>query len=97
MTCTGVHPDCMSGGPRCACARARSSDDDQMWSPAIAPAEAKPDPAIGAAVPFVPLQWSWPSSIDIVEELRGDGTARLHPDDIEAIARRVAELLRGAP
>ena len=23
--------------------------------------------------------------------------ARLHPDDIEAIARRVAELLRGAP
>lgn len=23
MTCTGIHPDCLNGGPRCACANPR--------------------------------------------------------------------------
>lgn len=68
-----------------------------MWWPTIAPAEAKPDPAIGAAVPWIP--WSvpigpgfrlWPTDATIAPP-------RLHPDDVEAIARRVAELLRGVP
>lgn len=94
MTCTGVHPDCMSGGPRCVCARMRWPDDDQMWKPPSGPAEAKPDPAIGAAVPWIP--WGlWPSSAKIVYP-PAPPAPRLHPDDLEAIARRVAELLREA-
>lgn len=88
MTCTGVHPDCMSGGPRCACARIRpSTDDDQMWQPV--PSGSGTVTLSGTAGPVttvtVPPSFVWPAP------------PRLHPGDIEAIARRVAELLRGAP
>ena len=62
--------------------------DDQMWSP----------PTIGLATTGI----APPVTYGFGKTINPPGPAmvappRLHPDDLEAIARRVAELLRGTP
>ena len=60
------------------------SDDDQMWVPVTVQIA-----TTGLAGPTFRV---WPAP----EQFRPI-SPRLHPDDLEAIARRVAEMLRGAP
>ena len=38
MTCTGVHPDCYTGGPRCPCAHPPASWGSVAWPLIKAPA-----------------------------------------------------------
>lgn len=84
----------MSGDPfsyqPCTCASCRPT-----FTP-INGMETRPHPSIGLTVdaPIAP----GPGVFDVAEVTRWrPEPPRLHPADVEAIARRVAELLRGAP
>ena len=79
------------------------SDDDQMWRPVPSGSgtvtlSGTPGPVATVAIPCTP----GPGVFDVMQVTgwrppNPSAPPRLHPDDLEAIARRVAELLRGAP